>query len=40
MILKRLLKKVERAEDTQNLTVLKTYILNSISNYQQNTFRI
>ena len=38
--LKRLLKEVEKAEDTQNLTVLKTYILNSISNYPQNTFRI
>ena len=38
--LKRLLKEVEKVEDTQNLTVLKTYILNSISNYPQNTFRI
>lgn len=38
--LKRLLKEVEKAEDTQNLTVLKTYILSSISNYPQNTFRI
>lgn len=38
--LKRLLKEVEKVEDTQNLTVLKTYILNSISNCPQNTFRI
>lgn len=38
--LKRLLKEVENVEDTKNLTVLKTYILNSISNYSQNTFRI
>ena len=38
--LKRLLKEVEKVEDTQNLTVLKTYILNSISDYPQNTFRI
>ena len=38
--LKHLLKEVEKVEDTQNLTVLKTYILNSISNYPQNTFRI
>ena len=33
-------KEVEKVEDTQNLTVLKTYILNSISNCPQNTFRI
>lgn len=38
--LKRLLKEVEKVEDTQNLTILKTYILNSISNCPQNTFRI
>ena len=38
--LRRLLKEVEKVEYTQNLTVLKTYILNSISNYPQNTFRI
>ena len=38
--LKRLLKEVENTENTRNLTVLKTYILNSISSYPQNIFRI